>query len=182
MRRTAMLSGLVLVGGLLGPSAALASEDDGGQNRWIAVQDHFAIVLPNGETFTGEEEGGPEEEELPPVGARLFISEALYATADGTTRGDEVGRTHIECTAQAVQSYFLCDAAFVLTGGSQLHASVAADFSVETEGEFDAPVTGGSKEFFGATGVVHVIDISESEEETVTLYETDLVLPPHSGD
>jgi len=185
MRRTAMLAGLVLVGGLLGPSAALASADEEGQHRWIAVQDHFAIVLPNGETFTEDappEEGPPAEEELPPVGARLFISEALYATADGTTRGDEVGRTHIECTAQVVQSYFLCDAAFVLTGGSQLHASVAADFSVETEGEFDAPVTGGSKEFFGATGVVHVLDISESEEETVTLYEADLVLPPHSGD
>ena len=186
MRRTAMLSGLILVGGLLGPSAALASETDGhdgGQLRWIAVQDEFAIVLPNGETFTGEEEGGPEEE-LPPVGARLFISEALYATPDGTTRGDEVGRTHIECTAQVVQSYFVCDAAFVLTGGSQLHASVAADFSSETEEEFqlDVPVTGGSKEFFGATGVVHLTDISESEEETVTLYEADLVLPEHSGD
>jgi hypothetical protein len=184
MRRTAMLSGLVLVGGLLGPSAALASENDGGQLRWIAVQDEFAIVLPNGETFTGEEEGGPEEEELPPVGARLFISEALYATPDGTTRGDEVGRTHIECTTQVVQSYFVCDAAFVLTGGSQLHASVAADFSSETEEEFqlDVPVTGGSKEFFGATGVVHLTDISGSEEETVTLYEADLVLPRHSGD
>ena len=61
MRRTAMLSGLILMGGLLGPSTALASQDDGhdAQLRWIAVEDEFAIVLPNGETFTGEEEGGP---------------------------------------------------------------------------------------------------------------------------
>jgi hypothetical protein len=186
-RRTAVLSGLVLVGGLLGPSAALASQDeDKGQHRWLAVEDHFAIVLPNGETFTEDmppEEGAPPEEELPPVGARLFISEVLFDTEDGTTRGDEVGRTHIECTAQVVEFLFVCDAAFVFDDGSQLHGSVAADFSSETE-EFQlvVPVTGGSMNFFGATGEIHLTDISESEDETLTLYEADLVLPRHSGD
>jgi hypothetical protein len=187
-RRTAVLSGLVLVGGLLGPSTALASEDDEqdkNQLRWIAVEDHFAIVLPNGETFTDDapEEGAPPEEELPPVGARLFISEVLFDTEDGTTRGDEVGRTHIECTVQVVEFHFLCDAAFVFNGGSQLHGSVAADFSSEME-EFQlvVPVTGGSMKFFGATGEIHLTDISESEDETMTLYEADLVLPRHSDD
>ena len=43
MRRIAVLSGLVLVGGLLGPSTAFA-DDQGGQNnkenaQWIAVED-----------------------------------------------------------------------------------------------------------------------------------------------
>jgi hypothetical protein len=177
MRRTAMLSGLVLMGGLLGPSTAFASQDDGhdAQVRWIAVEDQFAIVLPNGETFTGEEEGGPEEE-LPPVGARLFISEALYATDDGKTPGGQVGRTHIECTVQVVTTTFLCDIAFVLDEGSQLHGSVAVDFSTDT-GEpqhFDIPVTGGSADFLGAAGVVSLTDISSTPDETVTLYEVDV--------
>jgi hypothetical protein len=177
MRRTAMLSGLVLMGGLLGPSTAFASQDEGhdAQVRWIAVEDQFAVVLPNGETFTGEEEGGPEEEELPPVGARLFIGEALYATDDGKTRGGQVGRTHIECTVQVVTTTFLCDIAFVLDDGSQLHGSVAVDFSTETEAlQFDIPVTGGSAGFSGAAGVVSLTDISSTPDETVTLYEVDV--------
>ena len=178
MRRTALLSGLVLMGGLLGPSTAFASQGEGhdDQVRWIAVEDQFAIVLPNGETFTGEEEGGPEEEELPPVGARLFISEALYTTDDGQTQGKQVGRTHIECTSQVVTTTFLCDIAFVLDDGSQLHGSVAVDFSTETEEpqHFDIPVTGGSAGFSGAAGVVSLTDISSTEDETVTLYEVDV--------
>ena len=114
MRRTVLLSGLVLVGGLLGPSTALAAEDDG-TDRWIAVEDQFAIVLPDGQTFTD----------------------------DGTTRGDEVGRSHIECTAQVVELHFLCDVAFVLDAGSQLHGTVAVDFGGEQTEEFelDIPVT-----------------------------------------
>jgi hypothetical protein len=174
MRRTVLLSGLVLVGGLLGPSTALAAEDDG-TDRWIAVEDHVAIVLPDGQTFT--EDAGPEEE-IPPVGTRLFLSEVLYETDDGTTRGDEVGRTHIECTAQVVELHFLCDVAFVFDAGSQLHGTVAADFGGEQTEEFelDIPVTGGSEDYSGATGQVHLTDISETPDETVTLYEADLVL------
>ncbi len=175
MRRIAMLSGLVLVGGLLGPSTAFAAEDDShDETRWIAVEDEFAIVLPNGETFTGDEE---PEEMVPPVGARLFIAEVLYETDDGKTRGDEVGRTVIECTSQAVPTTFLCDIAFVLDNGSQLHGSVAVDFSTEEESvSFDIPVTGGSDDFFGAAGEVTLTDISPSETETVTLYEVDVEL------
>src|SRR5215207_7965402 len=104
MRRIAVLSAAVLVGGLLGPSSARATGDEE-KHRWIAVEDHFSVVLPDGQTFT-EDAPPPEEEEeeefAPPVGTQLFISEALYATADGTTRGDEVGRSHIECTAGVV--------------------------------------------------------------------------------
>ena len=58
------------------------------------------------------------------VGARLFIGEALYATEDGATRGDRVGRTYIECTADISPFTFRCDASFVVTEGSQLHATV----------------------------------------------------------
>src|SRR5687768_15714897 len=93
MRRIAMLSGLVLVGGLLGPSTAFASQDDrhdDDQVRWIGVEDDFALVLPDGETFTEQDEPGPE---LPPIGSRLFLTEALFEAEQGTTRGDEVGRT-----------------------------------------------------------------------------------------
>ena len=180
MRRIAVLSGLVLVGGLLGPSTALATEDDpqtNDQDRWIAVEDHFAIVLPDGTTFT-EEDAPPEEEFLPPVGSRLFISEALFSTDDGSTRGDEVGRTHIECTAQVVPANFMCDAVAVFDTGSQLAASVALDFSTESEvASFDIAVTGGTGDYFGATGALTLTDISPSEEETVSLYEANLVLP-----
>jgi hypothetical protein len=176
MRRTAVLSGLVLVGGLLGPSTALAADDQSanGQDRWIAVEDHFAVVLPDGQTFTDGNE--PMDEVAPPVGTRLFISEALFATDDGTTRGEEVGRTHIECTAQAVEWNLLCDIAFVLDSGSQLLGSVEVDFSSAPEEslQFDIAVTGGTGDFFGAAGVVTLTDISSSPDETVTLYEPDV--------
>jgi hypothetical protein len=178
MRRTAVLSGLVLVGGLLGPGTALAADDQStnGQDRWIAVEDHFVVVLPDGQTFT--EDQPPMDETVPPVGTRLFISEALFATDDGETQGDEVGRTHIECTAQAVEWNFLCDIAFVLDAGSQLLGSIEVDFSSTTEemAEFDIAVTGGTGDFFGAAGVVTLTDISSSPDETVTLYEPDVEL------
>jgi hypothetical protein len=104
MRRIAVLSGLVLVGGLLGPSTAFAGEEDGhgtDNAQWIAVEDQFALVLPDGETFTGEGDPGPlDPNDVPSVGTQLFVSEVLYETEDGETRGDEVGRSHIQCTAQ----------------------------------------------------------------------------------
>jgi hypothetical protein len=181
MRRTAVLSGLVLVGGVLGPSTAFAGEDGNSghnQNRWIAVEDHFTVVLPDGQTFTGD--AGPLDPNSPPaVGTRLFISEALHATDDGTTPGDVVGRSHIECTAQVVEINFLCDAALVFDRGSQLTVSVDLDFSdPSSQGEpFDIAVTGGTNDFFGATGQIHATDVSTSANETVTLYEADLVLP-----
>jgi hypothetical protein len=183
MRRIAVLSGLVLIGGVLGPSTAFAGDDaqhDHGQTRWIGVEDHFAVVLPDGQTFTGD--AGPmDENDPPPVGTRLFISEALYTTPDGSTRGDAVGRNHIECTAQVVDFSFLCDAALVFDSGSQLIASVHLDFSDPSleNAPFDIAVTGGTNDFFGATGQVTATDISTSDAESVTLYEADLVLAHH---
>jgi hypothetical protein len=175
MRRIALLSGLVLVGGLLGPSTALASpEDDHGhdQVRWIAVQDKFAAVLPDGTTLTEDPGQG-----VPPVGAQVFLSEKLFATDDGKTKGDEIGRDHIECTAQVVSTTFLCDVAFVLDDGSELLGSAAVDFGSMSEGstQFDIPVTGGSNKFFGAGGVVSATDISQSPNQpTVTLLEVNI--------
>jgi hypothetical protein len=179
MRRIAVLSALVLTGGLVGPSSALAAEDN--ENRWIAVEDHFAIVLPDGETFT--DDNAPPEEELPPVGTRLFISEALHETEDGETAGSEVGRTHIECTAQVAELIFSCDAAFVLDSGSQLHGTVVVDFGMEEPTEafqLDVAVTGGTGDFAGATGVVSLLDITDPDDPeaaTTTLYEADIQLP-----
>jgi hypothetical protein len=180
MRRIAVLSGLVLVGGLLGPSTAFAGEEvaHGTDNaQWIAVEDQFAIVLPDGETFTGEDPGPMDPNDAPPVGTQLFISEVLYETEDGETRGDEVGRTHIQCTAQVVEFNFLCEGAFVFDDGSQLLASVAVDFSMEEGMEtFDIAVTGGTGDWFGATGAISVTDISTADE-TASLYEADVVRP-----
>lgn len=182
MRRIAVLSACVLVGGLLGPSSALATETQGSRDhddRWIAVEDEFALVLPDGETFT-EDEPPMEEGEALPVGTRVFISEALYATEDGTTRGDEVGRTHIECTAQVVPASFLCGAAFVFDEGSQLHGVVLLDFTTQSEDEplnLDIAVTGGTGNYSGATGEVSLLDITpadDPEAATETLYEADL--------
>jgi hypothetical protein len=181
MRRIAVLSGLVLVGGVLGPSTAFAGEDGNSghtQNRWIAVEDNFAVVLPDGQTFTGDP--GPLDPNNPPaVGTRLFISEALHTTDDGSTPGDEVGHSHITCTAQVVEFNFLCEAALVFDSGSQLTVTVDLDFSdPSTQGEpFDIAVTGGTNDFFGAAGQITATDISTSDTETVTLYEADLVLP-----
>ena len=94
------------------------------------MEDNFAIVLPDGETFTVTRTPDRWTRTTPPpVGTELFISEVLYATDDGETRGDEVGRSHIECTAQVVEFTFLCDGAFVFDTGSQLLASVHIDFS-----------------------------------------------------
>ena len=184
MRRIAVLSTLVLTGGLLGPSTALASEV-GNDHRWIAVEDNFAVVLPNGDTFTGDEEPpGGEEGEIP-VGTRIFISEVLYEAEDGDELGDEVGRTHIECTAQVAPVWVLCDAAFVFDDGSQLHGSVAVDFGAEQTDEpfqLDVAVTGGTGEFFGATGVISLLDITDPDDpdaETTTVYEAHVKLPHH---
>jgi hypothetical protein len=182
MRRIAVLSALLLAGGSMGPTTVLAAEDGSAAPdvRWIAVEDHFAVVLPNGETFGDDPAMEGPEGEVPPVGTRLFISEVLHATEDGTTRGDEVGRSHIECTAQAVPMVFRCEATFVLSDGSQLHGAVLADFGAETTAgafQLDVAVTGGTGEFSGATGVVSLLDISTSPEETVTSYEADLELP-----
>jgi hypothetical protein len=178
MRRTAVLSALVLTGGLVGPSSALAAEVD--EHRWIAVEDHFAIVMPDGETFT--DDNAPPEEELPPVGARLFISEALHETDDGETAGSEVGRNHIECTAQVAELIFRCDATFAFDSGSQLHGTVAVDFGMEETSEpfqLDIAVTGGTGDFFGATGVISLLDITDVDDPdaaTTTLYEADIRL------
>ena len=181
MRRVAVLSTCVVAGSLLCPSSALAAEDDSGgaDHRWIAVEDEFAIVLPDGQTFT-EDAPPPEEEESIPIGARLFISEALYATEDGETAGDEIGRTHVECTAQVVADNLLCDIVWVFDEGGQLHGSVHVDFSAEPEGEdlsFDIAVTGGTEDWSGAAGTVTLTDTTDAEDpeaETTTLYESNL--------
>ena len=181
MRRIAVLSTAVLAGGLLGPSTAAADYE--ATHRWIAVEDQFTVVLPDGQTFT-EDAPPPEAEEeefAPPVGTQLFLSEALYATADGTTRGEEIGRTHIECTAGVASATFLCDIAFVFHNGSQLHGVVHVDFASQSETEplqFDIAVTGGTDDFFGATGEVSLLDITPADDPTaatLTLYEADVV-------
>jgi hypothetical protein len=178
MRRTAALSGLVLIGGLLGPSTAFAGEDrnDKGKDQWIAVTDQFVVVLPDGETFSGEPEGPMDPNDPPPTGTQLFISEVLYETEDGETRGDEVGRSHIQCTAQAVEFTFLCDAALVFDPDSQLLVSVHLDFSAAEAETFDIAVIGGTGDWFGATGAVTSTDMS-TEAETVSLYEAHVLLP-----
>ncbi|WP_448613358.1 hypothetical protein [Modestobacter sp. URMC 112] len=183
MRRVAVLSACVVAGSLLCPSSALAAEDDSGgvDHRWIAVEDEFAIVLPDGQTFT--EDTPPPEGEEPesfPVGAQLFISEALYATEDGETAGDAVGRTHVVCTAGVVADNLLCDIVWVFDEGGQLHGTVHVDFSAVPETEqlsFDIAVTGGTGDWSGASGTVTLTDTSDAEDpegETTTLYEAHL--------
>jgi hypothetical protein len=179
MRRIAVLSGLVLVGGLLGPSTAFA-DDQGAQHdknnaQWIAVEDQFALVQPDGETFTGPDPGPVDPNEAPAVGTQLFISEVLYATEDGVTKGDKVGRSHIQCTAQVVKFNFRCDGALVFDDGSQLLASVVLDVSTQPT-SFDIAVIGGTGDWFGATGALTNTDISTAHE-TAALYEADVVLP-----
>lgn len=180
MRRVVILSCFVLIGGLLGPSAASASGGGHGSGEadltWIAVEEANADVLPDGTTF--DEENPPPEEGEPPVGTRFFIQEALYATDDGETRGEQVGDSYIECTVQVVTTVVLCDIAFVLDEGSQLHGTVQVDFSTFEEDDvfaFDIAVTGGTGEFAEAEGTVTLTDISEDPEgDTITRYEVTL--------
>jgi Dirigent-like protein len=181
MRRAVVLSACLVVGGLMVPSSALATEDDDG-DRWIAAEDEVAFVLPDGTTFTEDSPPMEGEEESAPVGTRLFITELLYDTDDGSTRGDEVGRTHIECTAQVVADNFLCVAAFVFDDDedSQLHGTVDVDFASMDPAEtvqFDVAVTGGTGAYRGASGVVTLTDVTDSDDpqaEVLTLYEADL--------
>jgi hypothetical protein len=142
------------------------------------VAGQSAVILPDGETFTGEGDPGPlDPNDVPPVGTQLFVSEILYGREDGETRGDEVGRTHIQCTAQVVGFTFLCESAFVFDNGSQLLGSVAFDFQHGRETEsVDIAVTGGTGDWFGSTGAISVTDAS-SEDESAALYEADVVLP-----
>jgi hypothetical protein len=182
MRRITMLSGLVLVGGLLGPATATAAEGGGDaddQHRWIAVEDEFAIVLPNGDTFT-DEDPPPDEESEPPTGARIFLGEALYTTDDGETPGDEAGRNTIVCTVPAITTSIFCDIVFDVDGAGQLYGTAFVDFTDESGTEplqFDIAVTGGTGDFSGARGVVTLTDITDlddPEAATTTLYETDI--------
>jgi hypothetical protein len=178
MRRIAVLSGLVLVGGLIGPATAAAdqgSDHGNGLDRWIAVQDHFVAVLPDGQTLTG---GSGPSQGAPPAGTRVLISEVLHDTPDGNTQGKEVGRSHIECTAQAVNQKLLCDAALAFDNGSQLFISAVVDANGPTTA-FDVAVTGGTGDWFGATGAVTITDISPSHDQSVSRYEADVVLPRH---
>ena len=184
MRRTAVLSACAVVGAaLLVPATALAADDGPSRedraDRWIAVEDQFAAVLPDGTTYDAE--NPPPEEALAfPVGARLFLGEALYDTEDGTTPGDLVGRTHIECTAQVLPDDLLCDIAFVFDEGSQLHGRVHVAFSEEESDvpeQFDIAVTGGTDEFSDARGEVSLLDITDPDDPeamTTTLYEAHL--------
>ena len=101
MRRTAALSALILTGGLLEsehPLAAGAATTTTGGSPSRTTSPSFC---PNGTTLT--DEGMMEEPEGdPPVGTQLFISEALHEAKDDNEAGDEIGRSHIECTAQVV--------------------------------------------------------------------------------
>ena len=93
------------------------------------------------------------------------------------TRGEQVGSNHIQCTVQAGATTILCDAAFVFANGSQLHGSVNLSFDVEASGQpFQVAVTGGTGDWFGATGAVTVTDTS-TEQESSALYEAKVVLP-----
>ena len=179
MRHIAVLCGLVLVGGLLGPSTAFAADQgaqhDKNQAEWIAVEDQFTVVLPDGQTFTGDDQGPMNPNETPPVGTQLFISEKLYETQDGVTKGDEVGRSDIQCTEQAVKLMFRCDGALLFDDGSQLLASVVLDVGNQPN-SFDIAVIGGTGDWFGATGALTDTDISTANE-TAALYEADVVLP-----
>ena len=186
MRRFTVLSAAVLAAGLLSPASALADDapaaPDDQDVTWLAVQDEFAVVLPDGTTY--DEDSPPPAGEDPtmslPVGAQFFLGEKLYATDDKTTRGDQVGRTHVECTAQALPDWVLCDIVFALDDDSQLHGTVLVEFSAEQSGEplaFDIAVTGGTGEFAGANGVVSLTDttdMSDPAAESTTLYEVDL--------
>jgi Dirigent-like protein len=191
MRRVAVLSACAVVGGaLLVPATALAADDDGSGHdgrdvTWLAEEELFAVVLPDGEEFTEDSpppEGVEEEEDFTlPVGSQLFVGEVLYATEDGVTRGDEVGRTHIECVSQIAPDTFSCDIVFVLDeGSSQLHGSVLVTFTEAEASQpesFDIAVTGGTGEFFDAGGAVTLTDTTDEEDPeavTTTLYEADL--------
>jgi hypothetical protein len=189
MRRVAVLSACAVVGGaLLVPATALASDDDGSGGHddgrdvsWLAEEDEFAVVLPDGTTFSEDSPPpeGEEEDFALPVGSQLFIGEVLYATEDGVTRGDEVGRTHVECVFQITPDTLSCDIVFVLDEGSQLHGSVLVRLP-ETDPRpesFDIAVTGGTGEFFDAGGVVTLTDTTDTDDPeaaTTTLYELDL--------
>src|SRR3954451_21520558 len=179
MRRIALLSACVVVGGLMVPSSALAAQDDN-RDCWIAVEDEVAFVLPDGTTFTEDTAPMDGQEEAAPVGTRLFLSEQLYDTDDGSTKGDEVGRTHVECTAQAVTDNFLCVIAFVFDDESQLHGTIDADFGpmpAEETMQFDIAVTGGTDDYSDAAGVVSLTDITDTTDPsaaTTTLYEAHL--------
>jgi hypothetical protein len=186
MRRIAMLSAALLTGGLLIPASALADDTSAAPAdrdvTWVALQDEFALVLPDGTTY--DEDSPPPAGEDPTMsmstGTRLFLGEKLYATDDGTTRGDQVGRTHIECTAQALPDWLLCDIVFALDDDSQLHGTVLVDFSAESRKEplkFDIAVTGGTGDYAGANGVVHLTDTTDMSHpgaESTTRYEVDL--------
>ena len=102
----------------------------------------------------------------------------MSATLSSGTSGIVSSRAGVGLLAVSLLVSLTVVARFVFDTGSQLLASVHIDFSdPELDGmSFDIAVTGGTGDYFGACGVVTVTDISESADETVSLYEADLVL------
>jgi hypothetical protein len=138
--------------------------------------EHDTFVLPDGTTFTGPGEEEEEEEEPPPVGSQFFAAEDLFATADGTTAGAQVGGTRIQCTFQTGTGFPLtCVGVFTVEGEGSLYGITYINYA-EADPEEDfvirGAITGGDGAFAGARGTFDLVeaeDFEESGESTYTI-------------
>lgn len=155
--------------------------------EWIAEFVDFAFVMPDGTTFTDDDEveaqlealeDEHEDDEIPPVGAQLYATQDVWSVDEDGAPGEVVGSSHIQCVHQAEVGRFHCDVAYDLPEEGALYATTSVNFLEAEEAEeflLDLAVTGGAGEFYGATGDLLVEDLDEDLEfvsGTVLLHGT----------
>ncbi len=167
---TTALIMLIALGG--GAALAARSNESAEKVRWIAQETEFVIVLADGSRPDPETvEGQPQP------GDQFFFTDDVFATEDGTTKGDKIGTDAIHCIFGAA-SHLHCEGTVFLEDG-QLH--LEATFPEPKERfEIDVAFDGGTGTFRDAGGDAHLTDISpENHEVTLTLWEVRLL---HLGD
>ena len=92
------------------------------------------------------------------------------------TKGDKVGRSHIQCTEQAVKLIFRCDGALVFDDESTSCSPPSSSTSAYSGEALRHRGDRWHRGLFGATGALTDTDISTANE-TAALYEADVALP-----
>ncbi len=153
-----------------GSNAALAALA-GDKVRWIAEETQTVVVLANGTRPDPNSNLGP-----PQPGDEEFITEDVFETMDGKTKGEKIGTDAIHCLFGV--NHLHCTAT-VFLNGDQLHVATTFPMTEQEEEQnsgFDVAFKGGTGRFRDAGGDAHLTDIpSEDQQSRLTLWEVRLL-------
>ncbi len=152
-----------------GSTAVAARTNDSTETvRWISQETELVVVLANGTRL------GPEaSEELPQPGDQLFVTEDIFATQDGRTKGNKIGTNAIACVFGAARNIHCDGTAFLESGQLQFGATFPLP---EERLDIDVTFVGGTGKFRAAGGDAHLSDIPpQNGEVSMTLWEVRLL-------